>query len=87
MTGLLVPPNDATALAHALARLLTDEDLRHQLGQAGRAKVVAEYEINRNAATLLEVFHARLDADLSRPTHDTTRDLNRDKTREVRHAF
>ena len=35
-TGLLVPQNDAEALAEALVRLLTNEALRARLGAAGR---------------------------------------------------
>lgn len=36
-TGLVVPPNDPSALAAALGRLLDDPQLRARLGQAGRA--------------------------------------------------
>jgi len=39
LTGLLVPPRDAEALASALARLLDDPDLRESLGRAGRQRV------------------------------------------------
>jgi glycosyltransferase involved in cell wall biosynthesis len=35
-TGLLVPPDDAAALAAALGRLLADPALRSRLGEAGR---------------------------------------------------
>jgi colanic acid/amylovoran biosynthesis glycosyltransferase len=43
-TGLLVPPNDVSALADALERILRDPGLAHQLGEAGRARVSAEYD-------------------------------------------
>jgi colanic acid/amylovoran biosynthesis glycosyltransferase len=36
-TGLLVPPNDPAALAHAMHQLATDHALRHRLGQAAYA--------------------------------------------------
>ncbi|NPV93437.1 MAG: GT4 family glycosyltransferase PelF [Firmicutes bacterium] len=36
-TGLLVPPQDAAALARGLLRLLSDADLRRRLGEAGQA--------------------------------------------------
>jgi sugar transferase (PEP-CTERM/EpsH1 system associated) len=38
-TGLLAPRGDAPALAAALHRLLSDETLRKQFGQAGRTRV------------------------------------------------
>jgi glycosyltransferase involved in cell wall biosynthesis len=37
--GLLVPPDDPTALARALIRLLTDPPLRLRMGEAGRRRV------------------------------------------------
>ncbi len=39
VTGLLVPPDDAPALATAMARLIGDAALREKLGRAGRARV------------------------------------------------
>jgi len=41
-TGLLVEPGDVTALADALRRLLTDENLRTRLGENARTQVRAE---------------------------------------------
>ena len=43
VTGILVPPRDARALADAIARLLQDGALRQRLGQAGRAYVAANF--------------------------------------------
>jgi colanic acid/amylovoran biosynthesis glycosyltransferase len=56
LTGLLVPPRDATALANALERCITDSQLRHHLGRAGRQKVVEEFDLNQNAAQLAQHF-------------------------------
>lgn len=42
-TGLLVPPDDDAALAHAIARLLGDSPLRQRMGAAGRARVLAQF--------------------------------------------
>jgi len=41
--GILVPVNDPASLGLALLRLLKSPDLRHQLGQAGREKVLRRY--------------------------------------------
>ena len=45
-SGLLVPPNDADALAAALRRLLSDVDLREQLGAAARERVLDRFDLN-----------------------------------------
>lgn len=59
-TGLLVPPNDETALANAICTLLDDANLGHILGQAGRVKVAEEFEIEKNAKSLLKIFEKYL---------------------------
>src|SRR5690606_30915248 len=42
--GLLVPARDAAALATAIARLQDDPELAERLGEAARAKVLAEFD-------------------------------------------
>jgi colanic acid/amylovoran biosynthesis glycosyltransferase len=56
VTGLLVPPGDARALADALARLHGDSELRHMFGQAGREKVLRDFDLRKNAEKLAEMF-------------------------------
>jgi glycosyltransferase involved in cell wall biosynthesis len=41
-TGLLVPEQDPTALAAAIARLVDDGELRHRMGTAARARIENE---------------------------------------------
>lgn len=55
-TGLLVEPDDPAALAAALARLLADPELARRLAAAGRELVVAEFNSQRSATSLLELF-------------------------------
>jgi glycosyltransferase involved in cell wall biosynthesis len=42
-TGLLVEPGDASALAGAILRLLTDDGLRRSMGEAARRRAVERY--------------------------------------------
>jgi glycosyltransferase involved in cell wall biosynthesis len=56
--GLVVSPRDPVALAAAANRLLHDRDLRQQLGQQGRARVVQRFTLQRMAA-LTEATYQR----------------------------
>jgi len=47
--GLIVPEGDPTALGEALRRLEQDPELRHDLGQKGRARVLERYTHGRVA--------------------------------------
>ena len=55
--GLLVPPRDPASLAQAIARLQDDRALAARLGDAARAKALAEYDERRIIARTLEVYH------------------------------
>ena len=46
-TGLLVPPEDPTAFADALATLLSDPPARRRLGEKARAAVVERFDATR----------------------------------------
>ncbi|HOQ89417.1 MAG TPA: glycosyltransferase, partial [Candidatus Hydrogenedentes bacterium] len=43
-TGLLVPPGDPRCLAEAIARLLSDPNIRNSMGIAGRQRVEEHYD-------------------------------------------
>jgi glycosyltransferase involved in cell wall biosynthesis len=44
-TGILVPPDDPAALADAIAQLGGDADLRRRMGEAGRARAEALFDL------------------------------------------
>lgn len=48
-TGLLVPPDDATALAHAIAQLLLDRELARAMGDAAERHAREHFGIERHA--------------------------------------
>lgn len=48
--GLLVDPDDRTAIATALVRLLTDDELARRLGAAGRATIAERFSADRLVA-------------------------------------
>jgi glycosyltransferase involved in cell wall biosynthesis len=54
--GLLVPSEDAGALAAALRRLVEEPDLRQRLGAAGREMMLAHHDIERAADRLADVY-------------------------------
>jgi glycosyltransferase involved in cell wall biosynthesis len=59
--GLLVPPDDAAALADAIERVLDDVSLARRLGEAARTTVTESFDNDRNLqllARLLEMPHA-----------------------------
>src|SRR5258707_1798513 len=55
-TGMLVPPGDSTALAHALEQLLRDPELRLRFGDAGRARIEQHFRIEQTVAPLINLF-------------------------------
>ena len=55
-TGLLVPPRDSTSLANALECYFVEPNLHRRLGQAGREKIVSDFDLNKNAAKLAQHF-------------------------------
>ena len=54
--GLLVPPKDPELLAKALLKLCADENLRVKLGQAGRQTILQDFDLHKNANSLIQMF-------------------------------
>jgi glycosyltransferase involved in cell wall biosynthesis len=62
-TGLLVPADDAPALAAAVSRVLADGHLATAFGAAGRERARGQFSVDRMARRTLEVY----DRAVSRP--------------------
>jgi glycosyltransferase involved in cell wall biosynthesis len=60
VTGLLVPPGEAAALAQALRALLTDPARRERLGQAGAERVRRVFSVDEMVEGNLRVYHELL---------------------------
>jgi len=56
VSGFLVPPQNSTALTDALLKLYSSPQLRIELGQMGRKKVVREFNLQHSAETLYKAF-------------------------------
>ena len=72
VSGILVKPGDATAFSEALEKLAREPSLRAQLGEAGRLKVLRDFDLSRNVDRL-----AALLAGEHRETHERARDTGR----------
>lgn len=54
--GILVPPQDPSALARAIKRLLGDEPLRRRLGNDGRRRVIERFSWEQTARQIIDVY-------------------------------
>jgi colanic acid/amylovoran biosynthesis glycosyltransferase len=67
VSGLLVSPARPDLLRDALARLVADPGLRRSLGEAGRRKVEADFELSSGARALHAVLRDTLHGPQRRP--------------------
>jgi mannosyltransferase len=56
ITGLLTPPGDVDALVAALEPLMRDPAFAAAMGERGRARVVAKFSLDAEAAAIAEVY-------------------------------
>jgi len=56
-TGYLVPPGDPQSMAAALLKLLTEPDLRREMGVNGKARVETEFSVNRMVRRYEDLLH------------------------------
>lgn len=60
VNGLLVPPDDADALANALLELVNNPDLRRRLGQSAREEALRKHSWDRAASELEAIMYELL---------------------------
>lgn len=59
-TGFVVPPGDAEALAVAIQTLLTNKEMRQQMGEAARQRAMREFNAQVMAERILNLYTALL---------------------------
>jgi glycosyltransferase involved in cell wall biosynthesis len=60
VSGLLVPPRDAEALAEAMIKLLADPDLRARYGRAGKRRVSEVFSMGRSVGDTERLYERLL---------------------------
>jgi glycosyltransferase involved in cell wall biosynthesis len=58
VTGILVPPDDAPALADAIVRMAASPALRARYGAAARALVVEKFSAEAIGAQIVDLYRA-----------------------------
>lgn len=60
INGFLVPVRESAGLADAIQRLLASPELRRQMGEAGRKRVVQNFDVDKVNAVTIEVYNRLL---------------------------
>jgi glycosyltransferase involved in cell wall biosynthesis len=60
-TGMLVPPRDPEALAHAIRSVLSDPERASRFGSAGRARVLADFSTRRMVSAVEQQYEELLE--------------------------
>jgi glycosyltransferase involved in cell wall biosynthesis len=55
-TGLLVPAEDAAAIAHAIARLLDEPQMARTFGEAARRRIIEEFSIGQMLSRMEDLY-------------------------------
>ena len=55
-TGILVEPNDVTALANALINLATNREMRQELGRRGHKRAYTEFSVQRMVNETVDLY-------------------------------
>ena len=55
-TGVLVPPGDVSALTGAIKYLIQNPDIRKEMGENGRKRVIERFNIEKNIKQVEEIF-------------------------------
>ena len=63
--GFLVEPNDSDALAEAIIKLLSDEELRFKMGEAAKNKIDRRFSAETMVSKIKELYGALIDKKLS----------------------
>ena len=61
--GRILPANDPRQVADVIQNLLEDTELREKLGENARARVVDQYDIDRNIGELIHMFFPEVQVD------------------------
>ncbi|MGO9649051.1 MAG: glycosyltransferase, partial [Terriglobales bacterium] len=59
-TGYVVPPGNAAALAQSIQHLISNSQLREEMGEAGRMRVAEHFTSTKMAEAILQVYQEML---------------------------